>query len=163
ESDRQTNLEVDEQHLFTSVLLEEDFYNDDLMRWASTALIDKESVDANSTVLTTSGSARVVFNGEEIETSTSLPRISFSFTDDHRFRDIDLDVDLAASGETRIMLTYEMSPNSDPAQKQFLDDRITQLQALDGATERSEEHTSELQSRFDLVCRLLLEKKKKDQ
>src|SRR5438067_8141657 len=28
-------------------------------------------------------------------------------------------------------------------------------------TSRSEEHTSELQSRFDLVCRLLLEKKKK--
>src|SRR5437868_11320330 len=27
--------------------------------------------------------------------------------------------------------------------------------------ERSEEHTSELQSRFDLVCRLLLEKKKR--
>src|SRR5699024_12727370 len=30
-------------------------------------------------------------------------------------------------------------------------------------TLRSEEHTSELQSRFDLVCRLLLEKKKKKQ
>src|SRR5699024_12180113 len=29
-------------------------------------------------------------------------------------------------------------------------------------SERSEEHTSELQSRFDLVCRLLLEKKNKD-
>src|SRR5699024_12745411 len=28
------------------------------------------------------------------------------------------------------------------------------------AVTRSEEHTSELQSRFDLVCRLLLEKKK---
>src|SRR5207249_11041283 len=28
------------------------------------------------------------------------------------------------------------------------------------AASRSEEHTSELQSRFDLVCRLLLEKKK---
>src|SRR5438067_10794142 len=28
------------------------------------------------------------------------------------------------------------------------------------ALKRSEEHTSELQSRFDLVCRLLLEKKK---
>src|SRR5699024_4040647 len=27
--------------------------------------------------------------------------------------------------------------------------------------DRSEEHTSELQSRFDLVCRLLLEKKKR--
>src|SRR5436190_7022029 len=29
-----------------------------------------------------------------------------------------------------------------------------------GATSRSEEHTSELQSHSDLVCRLLLEKKK---
>src|SRR5207249_9736417 len=29
------------------------------------------------------------------------------------------------------------------------------------AESRSEEHTSELQSRFDLVCRLLLEKKNK--
>src|SRR5689334_23494738 len=29
------------------------------------------------------------------------------------------------------------------------------------AAERSEEHTSELQSQFHLVCRLLLEKKKK--
>src|SRR5699024_11655450 len=29
-----------------------------------------------------------------------------------------------------------------------------------GGVVRSEEHTSELQSRFDLVCRLLLEKKK---
>src|SRR2546429_861817 len=31
----------------------------------------------------------------------------------------------------------------------------------DGSTRRSEEHTSELQSRLHLVCRLLLEKKKK--
>src|SRR2546421_9771292 len=30
-----------------------------------------------------------------------------------------------------------------------------------GAISRSEEHTSELQSRSDLVCRLLLEKKKR--
>src|SRR2546428_6554497 len=30
------------------------------------------------------------------------------------------------------------------------------------AAKRSEEHTSELQSRSDLVCRLLLEKKKKN-
>src|SRR5207249_6661081 len=35
------------------------------------------------------------------------------------------------------------------------------ISAAFGAREsRSEEHTSELQSRFDLVCRLLLEKKK---
>src|SRR5207247_9777411 len=33
--------------------------------------------------------------------------------------------------------------------------------AGDDSTKRSEEHTSELQSRVDLVCRLLLEKKKK--
>src|SRR5699024_11575225 len=31
---------------------------------------------------------------------------------------------------------------------------------FDRPVSRSEEHTSELQSRFDLVCRLLLEKKK---
>src|SRR5699024_11223833 len=39
--------------------------------------------------------------------------------------------------------------------------RITGLDSNAEAAElRSEEHTSELQSRFDLVCRLLLEKKK---
>src|SRR2546422_4097273 len=35
------------------------------------------------------------------------------------------------------------------------------LARLDGGARRSEEHTSELQSRLHLVCRLLLEKKKK--
>src|SRR2546429_9070900 len=35
------------------------------------------------------------------------------------------------------------------------------LPAAAGARPRSEEHTSELQSRLHLVCRLLLEKKKK--
>src|SRR5699024_12376094 len=34
------------------------------------------------------------------------------------------------------------------------------LDGVAGSKARSEEHTSELQSRFDLVCRLLLEKKK---
>src|SRR2546428_6405361 len=34
---------------------------------------------------------------------------------------------------------------------------------LSTADSRSEEHTSELQSRSDLVCRLLLEKKKQNQ
>src|SRR2546421_8893495 len=38
--------------------------------------------------------------------------------------------------------------------------RVVVHRALDCAP-RSEEHTSELQSRSDLVCRLLLEKKKK--
>src|SRR3989442_9296458 len=35
--------------------------------------------------------------------------------------------------------------------------------SMEGALKRSEEHTSELQSRPHLVCRLLLEKKKKKQ
>src|SRR5699024_12491194 len=38
----------------------------------------------------------------------------------------------------------------------FLQSKIRQITRL----YRSEEHTSELQSRFDLVCRLLIEKKK---
>ena len=41
---------------------------------------------------------------------------------------------------------------------------VTNIQKIEAAVKskdtRSEEHTSELQSRFDLVCRLLLEKKK---
>src|SRR5438034_7656495 len=37
---------------------------------------------------------------------------------------------------------------------------IVQLYKCGLGTERSEEHTSELQSHSDLVCRLLLEKKK---
>src|SRR5690606_39579715 len=44
-------------------------------------------------------------------------------------------------------------------------DRAGRLQALDELLQevsRSEEHTSELQSRENLVCRLLLEKKKDD-
>src|SRR5207249_5868125 len=39
-------------------------------------------------------------------------------------------------------------------------DRTKELVIEAVSVERSEEHTSELQSRFDLVCRLLLEKKK---
>src|SRR5437588_7212094 len=52
------------------------------------------------------------------------------------------------------------------AAKALLEDRaredVAQLRLDDSsrARERSEEHTSELQSHSDLVCRLLLEKKK---
>src|SRR5689334_24662143 len=48
-----------------------------------------------------------------------------------------------------------------------LDSTVTRFSALTGVTSsragdrRSEEHTSELQSQFHLVCRLLLEKKKR--
>src|SRR5206468_4806416 len=40
-------------------------------------------------------------------------------------------------------------------------DPIVRVEARRLRAKRSEEHTSELQSRSDLVCRLLLEKKKK--
>src|SRR5947207_15552375 len=40
---------------------------------------------------------------------------------------------------------------------------VSDLEALARDSNRSEEHTSELQSHSDLVCRLLLEKKKKEQ
>src|SRR5437660_8202468 len=42
----------------------------------------------------------------------------------------------------------------------YLLDTLNQWNTRRGALERSEEHTSELQSRGHLVCRLLLEKKK---
>src|SRR2546422_1858359 len=48
---------------------------------------------------------------------------------------------------------------SDPARRRGEDAR--HHPALQGGEGRSEEHTSELQSRLHLVCRLLLEKKKK--
>src|SRR5699024_11928544 len=40
-------------------------------------------------------------------------------------------------------------------------DERGRVPGTDEVLHRSEEHTSELQSRFDLVCRLLLEKKNK--
>src|SRR5438067_12210160 len=59
------------------------------------------------------------------------------------------EVDAAAIEEAKRRLTfvYETTPN-------------VCLVEADEEPPRSEEHTSELQSRFDLVCRLLLEKKK---
>src|SRR5690349_22144944 len=68
-------------------------------------------------------------------------------------------------------------PNGEPATDAQIRRRVTEEGArpfdlqngplfrvkLFRVSERSEEHTSELQSRRDLVCRLLLEKKKKKQ
>src|SRR5437868_7742345 len=48
----------------------------------------------------------------------------------------------------------------DPICGMTVDENTAPATAVHNGTTRSEEHTSELQSRFDLVCRLLLEKKK---
>src|SRR5690606_39339203 len=45
--------------------------------------------------------------------------------------------------------------------QQYVDQHYSNTEDLQGRV-RSEEHTSELQSRENLVCRLLLEKKKKN-
>src|SRR2546422_8084427 len=44
----------------------------------------------------------------------------------------------------------------------FPEERQGKMEAIIAIKDRSEEHTSELQSRLHLVCRLLLEKKKKE-
>src|SRR3712207_7288226 len=62
-------------------------------------------------------------------------------------------------------LTSEAGREADVAQRQVLGgEDLVHVQAGKrdlGGSDRSEEHTSELQSRQYLVCRLLLEKKKK--
>src|SRR5699024_11732277 len=55
------------------------------------------------------------------------------------------------------ILTDELNPGEAlPSMRQLAKDLDISI------ITRSEEHTSELQSRFDIVCRLLLEKKKKN-
>src|SRR5699024_12110103 len=54
----------------------------------------------------------------------------------------------------------KMNPEVENAIEDYIDGKCTVPLAKDDAIgSRSEEHTSELQSRFDLVCRLLLETK----
>src|SRR3712207_8148764 len=59
--------------------------------------------------------------------------------------------------DRRLAALYRVHERPDPPRVERL---VAQLDSLEVAT-RSEEHTSELQSRQYLVCRLLLEKKKK--
>src|SRR5690625_7025901 len=59
--------------------------------------------------------------------------------------------------EVQVLVT-SVSPNFSSESKRA--SRSPELTRLSGATTRSEEHTSELQSRGHLVCRLLLAKKK---
>ena len=92
-------------------------------------------------------------------------------------------VDLPQNKRGEIALTYiygigrsssakildKAGVNRDLKVSEWSDDQAAKIREIIGAefkvegdlrSERSEEHTSELQSRFDLVCRLLLEKKK---
>src|SRR5699024_12020469 len=57
-----------------------------------------------------------------------------------------------------ILVNQELAIGESAEEQASVPEVQTPAQALEPA--RSEEHTSELQSRFELVCRLLLEKKK---
>src|SRR5207249_9676567 len=63
-----------------------------------------------------------------------------------------------------VAATFELIARQelDGLEKLLSRERSSRLRPAKFSKVRSEEHTSELQSRFDLVCRLLLEKKKKN-
>src|SRR5437667_3423889 len=58
------------------------------------------------------------------------------------------------------LLEHVVPPESESVQQRSGHLNRTAVEELKQYRERSEEHTSELQSHHDLVCRLLLEKKK---
>src|SRR5699024_12377160 len=67
----------------------------------------------------------------------------------------------ASKGRTSRYYYYHCVSSCGFRQKAELANDIFEKSMRQFALNRSEEHTSELQSRFDLVCRLLLEKKNK--
>src|SRR5207249_11937329 len=71
--------------------------------------------------------------------------------------------DLGAEPEPRGQRARDGARHRHPRLHARVEARVAMAGPVTGSLARSEEHTSELQSRFDLVCRLLLEKKKKKQ
>src|SRR5699024_11833672 len=69
-------------------------------------------------------------------------------------------VPLTNSSVTELLLPdWAKSGGLDPFSIEASTTEFGRCQSLVSKSLRSEEHTSELQSRFDLVCRLLLDKK----
>src|SRR5207248_10722085 len=66
-----------------------------------------------------------------------------------------------AAARGRALTADDTRPGGDALVAVVSDGLATRLLGGADAAVRSEEHTSELQSPYDLVCRLLLEKKKK--
>src|SRR2546428_4575203 len=67
-----------------------------------------------------------------------------------------------ATTEIYTLSLHDALPIYGPAPRAFVLERAQHVEAaVTCCARRSEEHTSELQSRSDLVCRLLLEKKNK--
>src|SRR5256885_12063195 len=75
------------------------------------------------------------------------------------FRSPIWDIAVQTEGRARLNVASYAAVTSDPLLRKAIE-----LNAFEeGRNKRSEEHTSELQSPCNLVCRLLLEKKKKTQ
>src|SRR3712207_8171071 len=84
----------------------------------------------------------------------------FPYTTLFRSRDVKQRLDYDGLGEIMTIAHGLESVGRDPAK--FFDSNISFGGAIEPVVDRSEEHTSELQSRQYLVCRLLLEKKKEN-
>ena len=130
-SERDMTIQVDREDLTSSVVFEESFYNDDLMGWTADALVQEAVVSESVTILTSSGTATVAFDGQEVETSTSLPRIDFRLTQDRRFEEIGLDFEIFESGEINIALSYLISSEAHEAQNAFLTKQVERLRDRD--------------------------------
>src|SRR2546430_7676027 len=80
------------------------------------------------------------------------------------FRSDQVGLRFAAKGETTFQFGEFLAPlepyRSDLLVMEGISKRFEKLPSAELADNRSEEHTSELQSQSNLVCRLLLEKKK---
>lgn len=131
DAERDMTIQVDQEDLTSSVVFEESFYNDDLMGWAADALIQEAVVSESATILTSSGTATVVFDGQEVDTSTSLPRIDFRLTEDRRFEEIGLDFEIFESGEINVALSYLISSEAYEAQNAFLTEQVERLRDRD--------------------------------
>lgn len=131
-SERSMTVDLDEQALVTRLEVEEEFYNDDLMNWAAEALITEDVVADSATVFTSNGDATITFDGQEVETSTSLPRMNFSLTEDQRFEEVGLNFEILESGDVHIEMSYLVSPDNQSAQNNFLSEQVEQLQTLEG-------------------------------
>src|SRR5699024_12605983 len=89
------------------------------------------------------------------------PRSSFFFSCSAHPRDLHSSLHDALPISASSMVAVMRQPSQEhPQQPSAATQPPSQHHAT--PTGRSEEHTSELQSRFDLVCRLLLEKKKEE-
>src|SRR5437867_5051284 len=89
---------------------------------------------------------------------TRLPPGSTLFPYTTLFRSIDASAALALPGVKAILTADDLPALAAPPLPGV--ERVLASEPMNQGEPRSEEHTSELQSPYDLVCRLLLEKKK---